>query len=217
MLIFVGKKSSMIPVTVYSEMTPNPSTMKFVANKYLLPTGASVEFESKSSAKGFSPLAEALFDFPFVSKVFIAANFITIAKTDNVPWDFITMELREFIREWISFSKEVLIAMPSQEQSFESNEQHLDVVNMESIVSKSFESSEFDEAIIDLLDQYVRPAVANDGGAIDYLGFSQGTVTVLLKGSCAGCPSSTATLKGGIENLLKQHIDAVKEVVAFNQ
>ena len=97
----------MVPVTVYSEMTPNPSTMKFVANKYLLPTGASVEFENKAAAKGYSPLAEALFDFPFVNKVFIAVNFVTVAKTDNVPWDFITMELREFIREWISFGKEV--------------------------------------------------------------------------------------------------------------
>ena len=204
----------MIPVTVYSEMTPNPSTMKFVANKYLLPTGASVEFDSKASAKGFSPLAEALFDFPFVAKVFVASNFVTVAKTDNVPWDFITMELREFIREWISFGKEVLIAMPSQIQ-----EDDLDESVPASIENKSiptFEASAIDDAIMDLLDQYVRPAVANDGGAIDFLGYKDGTVTVMLKGSCAGCPSSTATLKGGIENLLKQHLTEVKEVVAFN-
>mgnify|MGYP000313942892 CR=1 FL=1 len=207
----------MIPVTVYSEMTPNPSTMKFVANKYLLPSGASVEFDSKAAAKGYSPLAEALFDFPFVTKVFIAVNFVTVAKTDNVPWDFITMELREFIREWISFEKEVLIAMPSQirheEQSDEFSTTSTTTVSSPPI---NFEPSELDDAIIDLLDQYVRPAVANDGGAIDFLGFEAGKVTVMLKGSCAGCPSSTATLKGGIENLLKQHLPEVKEVVAFN-
>lgn len=207
----------MIPVTVYSEMTPNPSTMKFVANKYLLPTGASVEFDSKKAAKGYSPLAEALFDFPFVSKVFVASNFVTVAKTDNVPWDFITMELREFIREWISFGKEVLIAMPPQIQleSEQSTDPSSDAPLQKSVPT-TFAPSELDDAIIDLLDQYVRPAVANDGGAIDFLGFEEGKVTVMLKGSCAGCPSSTATLKGGIENLLKQHLPEVKEVVAFN-
>lgn len=208
----------MIPVTVYSEMTPNPLTMKFVANKYLLPTGASVEFENKAAAKGYSPLAEALFDFPFVTKVFIAVNFITVAKTDNVPWDFITMELREFIREWISFEKEVLIAMPSQIQHDTPTDPTDSAGQASQITSKkaNFEPTPLDDAIIDLLDQYVRPAVANDGGAIDFLGFEDGKVTVMLKGSCAGCPSSTATLKGGIENLLKQHLPEVNEVVAFN-
>ena len=208
----------MIPVTVYSEMTPNPSTMKFVANKYLLPTGASVEFENKAAAKGYSPLAEALFDFPFVTKVFIAVNFVTVAKTDNVPWDFITMELREFIREWISFEKEVLIAMPSQIQHDEQPTDSTESAPADQSTAKkaNFAASPLDDAIIDLLDQYVRPAVANDGGAIDFLGFEDGKVTVMLKGSCAGCPSSTATLKGGIENLLKQHLPEVNEVVAFN-
>jgi Fe-S cluster biogenesis protein NfuA len=206
----------MIPVTVYSEMTPNPSTMKFVANKYLLPTGASVEFENKAAAKGYSPLAEALFDFPFVSKVFIAVNFITVAKTDNVPWDFITMELREFIREWIAFEKEVLIAMPSQIHLEEQDHSSDPSEPQQAAKPVSFAPSPLDDAIIDLLDQYVRPAVANDGGAIDFLGFEDGKVTVLLKGSCSGCPSSTATLKGGIENLLKQHMPEVREVVAFN-
>ena len=206
----------MIPVTVYSEMTPNPSTMKFVANKYLLPTGASVEFENKAAAKGYSPLAEALFDFPFVSKVFIAVNFITVAKTDNVPWDFITMELREFIREWIAFEKEVLIAMPSQIHLEEQTHSSDPSAPQQAAKPVSFEPSPLDDAIIDLLDQYVRPAVANDGGAIDFLGFEEGKVTVLLKGSCSGCPSSTATLKVGIENLLKQHMPEVREVVAFN-
>ncbi|MEI8192837.1 MAG: NifU family protein [Flavobacteriia bacterium] len=194
-----------VPVTVYTEMTPNPATMKFVANKYLLGSGDSVEFTQKSEAKGYSPLAEALFNFPFVKSVFITANFVTITKTDNVPWDFITMELREFVREFLGEGKEVLIQMPIPVEKKVSTE-----------TKTVAEPSELDEPIIALLDQYVRPAVENDGGAIDYVGFKEGTVTVVLKGACSGCPSSTATLKGGIETLLKQHMPEITQVVAFN-
>jgi Fe-S cluster biogenesis protein NfuA len=197
-----------VPVTVYTEMTPNPTTMKFVANKYLLATGDSVEFSNKNETKGFSPLADELFNFPFVKNVFIAANFITITKTDNVPWDFITMELREFIKGWIANGGEILIQMPTQKQQV--------VENVEGKPLKDFNPTEYDDPIRALLDEYVRPAVENDGGAIDFLGFEDGKVTVVLKGSCAGCPSSTATLKGGIENLLKQHLPDVQEVVAIN-
>jgi Fe-S cluster biogenesis protein NfuA len=197
-----------VPVTVYTEMTPNPTTMKFVANKYLLATGDSVEFSSKNETKGFSPLADELFNFPFVKNVFIAANFITITKTDNVPWDFITMELREFIKGWIANGGEILIQMPTMKQQ--------NSEKSEGAPLKDFNTSEYDDPIRALLDEYVRPAVENDGGAIDFLGFEDGKVTVVLKGSCAGCPSSTATLKGGIENLLKQHLPEVQEVVAIN-
>ena len=193
-----------VPVTVYAEMTPNPSTMKFVANKYLLITGDSAEFSSKTAAKGYSPMAEELFNFPFVKNVFIAANFVTITKTDNVPWDFITMELREFVKEWVGSGKDVLIQMPPVNEVSED----------ETKPSKVYLPSEYDDAIRNLLDEYVRPAVENDGGAIEFRGFEDGVVTVAMKGSCAGCPSSTATLKGGIENLLKSHLPEVKEVVA---
>lgn len=196
-----------VPVTVYAEMTPNPSTMKFVANKYLLITGDSAEFSSKIEAKGYSPMAEELFNFPFVKNVFIAANFVTITKTDNVPWDFITMELREFVKGWISEGKDVLIQMPAPKVNTESENQNI----------KEYHPSEYDDAIRSLLDEYVRPAVENDGGAIEFRGFDNGTVTVVMRGSCAGCPSSTATLKGGIENLLKSHLPEVKEVVAENE
>jgi Fe-S cluster biogenesis protein NfuA len=197
-----------VPVTVYAEMTPNPNTMKFVANKYLLITGDSAEFSSQSDAKGYSPMAEELFHFPFVKNVFMAANFVTITKTDNVPWDFITMELREFIKNWIAEGKDVLIQMPAPKTTS---------VEKEGQVSKEYTPSEFDDAIRSLLDEYVRPAVENDGGAIDFRGFDNGVVTVVMRGSCAGCPSSTATLKGGIENLLKSHLPEVKEVVAENE
>lgn len=198
-----------VPVTVYSEMTPNPSTMKFVANKYLLGTGDSVEFHSMDEAKGYSPLAEELFRFPFVDGVFIASNFVTITKTDNLSWDFITMELREFVKNWIAEGKDVLIQMPSKITNQKENNSDKP--------QKVYTPSEFDAAIQELLDEYVAPAVANDGGAIEFRGYENGTVTVLLRGSCSGCPSSTATLKGGIENLLKQHLPEVKEVVAENE
>ena len=196
-----------IPVTVYSEITPNPSTMKFVANKYILPSGESANFTSQSQTIGYSPLAEELFKFPFVDGVFLAANFVTVTKTDNVSWDFITMQLRDFVREWIAECKEILLK--SQDPVMEEEEPSLEVPKIE--------ESEYDDKIIALLDQYVRPAVENDGGAIDYVGYDEGKVIVKMKGSCAGCPSSTATLKGGIETLLKQHLPNVQEVVALNQ
>lgn len=199
-----------VPVSVYAEMTPNPSTMKFVANKYILGTGDSAEFNSMAESKGYSPLAEELFKLPFVKGVFIASNFVTITKTDNLSWDFITMELREFVKNWLSEGKDVLIMMPPK-NPIPTNDDSTDAAP-----KKVFEPSEYDEAIIHLLDEFVRPAVENDGGAIDFRGYEDGVVTVVLKGSCSGCPSSTATLKGGIENLLKQHLPEVKEVVAEN-
>ncbi len=193
-----------VPVTVYAEMTPNPKTMKFVANKYLLVPGDSAEFTSMAEAKGFSPLAEALFNFPFVKGVFMASNFITISISEELSWDFVLMELREFVREWLSDGKEVLVMMPQPKP--------VETKNTEN--GKVYEPSEYDDAIRDLLDEFVRPAVENDGGAIDFRSFEEGTVTVILRGACSGCPSSTATLKGGIETLLKSHLPEVKEVVA---
>ncbi len=187
-------------------MTPNPNTMKFVANKYLLITGDSVEFTSRAEAKGFSPLAEELFNFPFVKGVFIAANFVTITKSEDISWDFVQMELREFVKEYLSFGKDVLVMMPAPKP--------IEVKQEDNQPKRVYEPSEFDEAIVALLDEYVRPAVENDGGAIDFRSYEDGVVTVVMRGACSGCPSSTATLKGGIENLLKQHIPEVKEVVA---
>jgi len=204
-----------VPVTIYAEMTPNPATMKFVSNKHLLINGENLMFENMSEARGYSPLATALFKFPFVSAVFMTGNFITVTKIDTIDWDFIVMELREFIREWIFNGKEILIMMPPSKDmpgyEDKKNEQG------ETIERKTFVASEHDEQIVDLLNEYVRPAVENDGGAIDYIGFENGVVTVELKGSCAGCPSSTQTLKGGIEGLLTQNMKGiVTEVVALS-
>lgn len=197
-----------VPVTVYSEMTPNPATMKFVANKYLLAGTVSAEFKSLDEAKGYSPLAEAMFQFPFVEGVFIAANYVAVSKTDNVPWDFINMELREFVKNWITDGKDVLIQLPMRKTESNSGQ---------ASARREYQPHEIDEAIRSLLDEFVTPAVSNDGGAIEYLGFDNGVVTVVLRGACSGCPSSTATLKGGIERLLMQHLPEVKEVVAENE
>jgi len=201
-----------VPVTLYAEMTPNPNTMKYVANKHLLFTGESAEFLSQKEAKNYSPLAEALFNFPFVKGVFMAANFVTITKDDSISWDFINMELREFIRDFIANGNEILVQMPARREN--QIEENAGDSSEKSGKGKNFEATELDDAIRELLEEYIRPAVESDGGAIDFKGFEDGTVYVILKGSCAGCPSSTATLKFGIENLLKQHLPEVKEVVA---
>ena len=192
-----------VPVVVYMEMTPNPEKMKFVVNKYLLISGESAEFTTQASTKGYSPMAEELFNFPFVKEVFISSNFVTVTKTENISWDFVTMELREFIRSYIADAKDVLIMLPQPKAQEESKS------------PLNLEPSEYDEVIVNLLNEYVRPAVEGDGGAIDYVSYKNGVVTVELKGACSGCPSSTATLKGGVENLLKQHIPEVTEVVAL--
>jgi NFU1 iron-sulfur cluster scaffold homolog, mitochondrial len=196
---------SKIPVTIYAEMTPNPATMKFVANNYLLPPDKTAEFLSQADAKGYSPLAQELFNFPFVKSVFMAANFVTITKTEALSWDYVMQDLRDFIRTWIADGNEILIKLPEPKPV---------QITDESGEIKTVAPSEYDDAIRDLLDEYVRPAVEGDGGAIDFVNYNDGVVTVLLRGSCSGCPSSTATLKFGIENLLKQHLPEVKEVIA---
>lgn len=195
-----------IPVNIYAEMTPNPATMKFVANKYLLINNESVEFNSGKEAKGYSPLAEELFHFPFVKSVFISQNFVTITKNEMLSWDYITMELREFIKSWIADGKDVLVMMPAPKP----------IEQKEDSPEREYLPSEYDDAIRDILDEYIRPAVETDGGAIEFRNFNDGVVTVLLKGSCSGCPSSTITLKHGIETLLKQHLPVVTEVIAEN-
>lgn len=192
-----------VPVNVYMEMTPNPATMKFVANKYLLTDSRQAEYLSKAETIDSSPLAEALFNFPFVEKVFISANFVSITKNESVQWDYVNMELREFLKDFIEAGNVAVVKIPEPRQEAESDKP-----------KKVYDPSEYDEVIAGLLEEYVRPAVESDGGAIDYLGYENGLVTVALRGACNGCPSSTLTLRGGIENLLKQHIPDVKAVVA---
>ncbi|MFQ3336235.1 MAG: Fe-S cluster biogenesis protein NfuA [Urechidicola sp.] len=197
-----------IPVTIYSEMTPNPNTMKFVANKMLVNEDIVAEYRNASEAKGSSVVAESLFAFPFVKGIFIARNFITVSKVENIEWDDITLELRLFISDLLKKNPIVISTVPEPIEKEETEKKEAKL-SYETVIT-----SDFDQTIVDLLEEYVRPAVENDGGAIHFKSFENGIVTVILKGSCSGCPSSTQTLKGGVEQLLRSHLQEVKEVVA---
>lgn len=201
------------PVTVYAEMTPNPATIKFVADVMLVENGESVEFLSKEECKDHSKFAEALFNFPFVSGVFISGNFVTVTKSASIEWNYVMQSLREFIHEWIAEHEVVVEKIPALRAFSISDEKGTELVSEEPEIN-----TELDRIIFELLEEYVKPAVESDGGAIYFKSFDEpsGKVTVVLKGSCSGCPSSTATLKGGIETLLKNHVPEVVEVVALN-
>lgn len=202
------------PVTIYAEMTPNPNTMKYVADHMLVESGVVVEFLNSNEAKGYSTFAEALFNFPFITRIFIAQNFVTVYKNDMVDWSDVTMELREFIKEWLMENENPVQEIPKQVVATSNKEKTISTTtNLAPEIN-----TKKDQQIVDLIDEYVQPAVEQDGGAIHFQSYDEesGAVTVILKGSCSGCPSSTATLKGGVENLLKSHLPEIKEVVALN-
>jgi len=201
------------PTSVYAELTPNPSSMKFVSNRNLFKEGNTAEYLNVNQARGSSPLAEVLFSFPFVQSVFIRNNFVTITKTPYSDWDDITLEMREFIRDWL-FNNEFAVTVLPLEKEVEpvlgSTEK------IKPIETRPFEElNDSEQKIVSMLEEYVKPAVESDGGAIDFHSFIDGTVTVTLRGSCSGCPSSMVTLKSGVENLLKGMLPEVKEVVAL--
>ena len=200
------------PVTIYAEMTPNPNTMKFVADHMLVEPGQVVEFLNRQEAVGHSSLAESLFNFPFITSIFIANNFVTVYKNESIEWSDISLELREFIRDWLSKNEKVVEVMPEIKEISSENEVPI------GLIPEPVINSVTDQKIVDLIAEYVQPAVEQDGGAIHFQSFNEdsGQVTVVLKGSCSGCPSSTATLKGGVETLLKTHIPEISEVVALN-
>ncbi|WP_299397833.1 NifU family protein [uncultured Gelidibacter sp.] len=181
------------PVTVYAESTPNPTALKFVVNKRLGPT--SYEFVSAEDAK-YSPLATELFHLPFVKSVFIDENFISITKHDLADWNEITTELRDFLKNYIESGKEIIAANAPKAQKQAEQEAAVTFENHDDISKE----------IITILDEYVKPAVANDGGNIEFRSYDPQSkvVKVVLQGACSGCPSSTFTLKNGIENMLKE-------------
>lgn len=209
-----------IPTSVYAEMTPNPAVMKFVADRDLIAAGKQVEFRSPQEAALCSPLAAELFHFPFVTNVFISGPFVSVTKDDSLGWEMIVQQLREYIREWLMehpvavdaaqlAAAEAQLAQPQQVATTTSpSATHF-------IQDEEIQPSEQDDAIRSLLDEFVRPAVEQDGGAIDFKAFKDGTVYVHMRGACSGCPSSMQTLKGGIEQLLTAKIPEVKEVVAL--
>ncbi len=197
-----------IAVTVYAEVTPNPATMKFVASKKIV--GSTFEYKNIDEARE-SPLAMELFQFPFVKEVFIDENYVSVSKYEVAEWEDITIELRELIRNFIAEGKEIVNdnAKPvggTQAPTVTNNNipEDLDDTSLE---------------IIDILEEYVKPAVASDGGNILFKSYNaeSRTVNVILQGACSGCPSSTFTLKNGIETMLKNMMgDKVNEVVALN-
>ncbi len=187
-------------ISIYTEMTPNPETMKFVANKLLYP-GKSVDFPDVSSAKP-SPLAIEIFGFPFIRSVFIASNFITLTKTQETDWQDVIPTIRQFLKEYLEEGKPVV------------NEEEILAMKQESSNDILADDDDVVKRIKELLDNYVKPAVEMDGGAIQFKSYEEGVVNLMLQGSCSGCPSSMITLKAGIEGMMKRMIPEVKEVVA---
>lgn len=200
--------STLIPTYVYTEMTPNPNSMKFVADRLIILEDQVAEFTSADQVNGASALATSLFAFPFVKGVFVLANFITVTKDSTTDWDMVKHEVREFIQRYLMENR---LAVAEGFKGFMPDESNM----AQTTLAQHKVGSELEQKIADLLDEYVRPAVEKDGGAIQLDSFSNGTVKVVLRGSCSGCPSSTVTLKSGIENLLKSMLPEVHEVVAL--
>ena len=205
-LLILEEKESVknMPAEVYSEVTPNPAVLKFVSNKKLVNTD--LEYKNIEEAKN-SPMATELFNFPFVKEVYISENYVSITKFDVVDWNEITVEIRSFLKKYITDGKTVVRAgVPTKNKQQTANKtiEELDPVSKQ---------------IVSILDEYIRPAVAADGGNILFQSYEENskTVNVILQGACSGCPSSTITLKNGIENMLKQLIPGkIEEVVAVN-
>jgi NFU1 iron-sulfur cluster scaffold homolog, mitochondrial len=194
------KETIKVPVTVYAESTPNPSAMKFVANKKI--TDQTLSFENVDLTLD-APMARELFNFPFVKEVFMDENYISISKHDNIQWEEVVMEIRGFIKSYLEEEKTILgpsFDLKVQESSTTHSNQNL---------------NETEQEIVKILEEYVKPAVASDGGNIIFDSYedSEKTVKVVLQGACSGCPSSTFTLKNGIENILKEMLPGKVEMV----
>ncbi|MFY0603884.1 MAG: NifU family protein [Flavobacteriaceae bacterium] len=193
-------------IEVYAEVTPNPSVMKFGTNKSL--TTKDVEYKNIDEASASSPLAQSLFNFPFVKQIFISDNYVSISKYDMVEWNDVYPELRTFIRTYLQDNKTIIKELPQEKNTSEN------VVQSEPLVLEGTPGK-----IVDILDEYIKPAVASDGGNIAFKSYDENSkvVSVILQGACSGCPSSTATLKNGIETMLKEMLpNQISEVVAIN-
>jgi len=199
------EKTDIAPHAIYAESTPNPATMKFVSNRYLIVDGEQYEFDLDSDSSN-SPLAAKLLNLPFVSKVFIASNFVAVSKTDIIEWEDVIQQLRDMLSEFLNNNGQVIIESSANKEESK---------NEDGKAESDF--TEVEQKVASILNEYVRPAVEGDGGAIELHSVDQGKVKVVLKGACSGCPSSTMTLKNGIESMLMDMLPGeVNEVEAIN-
>ncbi|SNV48757.1 Fe/S biogenesis protein NfuA [Chryseobacterium taklimakanense] len=200
--IYKSKKRELFPI--YAEMTPNPNVMKFVSQRFIVE--GFIEVKSKEAADEV-PLANAIFDeFDFVEEVFISDNFVAVTRDNSVEWHQVMVAVRGFIAEYLQQGNKVSNIEPQKHEN-----------PVEKLINRDYTDDE--QKISDILNEYVAPAVENDGGKISLLEYDaeNKTAKMLLQGACSGCPSSTATLKGGIENILKQFApELVEKVEAVN-
>lgn len=202
-------EKTIAPHSIYAESTPNPATMKFVSNRYLVVDGQVYEYSLEDDTEN-SPLAAKLLNFPFISKVFIASNFVAITKTEIIEWQDVIHQLRDFLNDFLN-NDGVVVKVSANDLQADQEEKS----NLKSPKRESLEG--IDAKIADILDEYIKPAVESDGGAIHFHSYNEGKVSVILKGACSGCPSSTMTLKAGIENMLKEMLpNQITEVEAIN-
>lgn len=192
------------PVMLYTEQTPNPETLKFVTNKMLY--RGTADFKDESFANKWSEFASALYKFPYIKGVYICNNYVTVTKEFNYAWEDIMLQIKEFIKAYVSDEK-VIIKDGFEDAMAELQEQQ----NQHLFTG---DQGELARKIKELIDTYVKPAVEMDGGNIEFKSFHNGVVTVIMQGACSGCPSSTVTLKSGIEGMLKRMVPEVTEVVS---
>ncbi|MFM7402196.1 MAG: NifU family protein [Bacteroidota bacterium] len=192
-----------MPVMLYTEQTPNPETLKYVAN-CLIYRGIA-DFREKELAEQWSPMANSLMELPYVKSVYLNNNFVTITKEMNYEWNDIMLRIKSFIKEYVEGGGVVV------KEGFSEYMEKMAAEN--NAAQFSGENGEIARRVKDLIDMYVKPAVESDGGNIEFKSFENGVVNVIMQGSCSGCPSSTVTLKAGIEGMLKRMIPEVREVV----
>ncbi len=193
------------PVIIYTEQTPNPESLKFVTSRMLY--HGTADFRTEDLAKEWSPIGTELFEMPFVKGVYISNNFVTITKEFNYSWEDIMLKIKDFIKAYVQDGKEIL------KDGFA---EAMEKIEAEKGASYQYTGDQLEivKKIKELIETYVKPAVEMDGGNIEFKSFNEGVVTVVLQGSCSGCPSSSVTLKSGIEGMLKRMVPEVTEVVA---
>lgn len=192
------------PVLIYTEQTPNPESLKFVTNTMLY--AGTADFRTRELAEQYSPLAVALFELPYVKSVYICNNFVTLTKEMNYAWEDLMIRTKDFIKQYLFEGKPVILQGFAEAMAALEEKQRAEI-------SYSGDDEELVKKIRELIDTYVKPAVEMDGGNIEFKAYHDGIVTLTMQGACSGCPSSTVTLKSGIEAMLKRMVPQVREVV----